>query len=137
MSSLPALDYIGISQVPQRAEERYHVRFPIVLDVEYRFTKNKVENRGRGRTLDISSGGLLFETDEALNEVEFRRNESIKVTLHWPYMLDEKCALKLVVRGRFVRRQGNRIAVTIEQYKFRTAGLVLDRPIYEGSTSGK
>ena len=137
MSSLPALSYSGASLVRRSTEQRYHVRFPIVLDVEYRFTRNRIEHHGNGRTLDISSGGVLFETDVAVAGIEFQRNQAIKLALHWPYVLDEKCALKLIVLGRFVRRQGKCIAVKIEQYRFHTAGLVLHRSIAEVSTSVK
>jgi len=40
----------------------------------------------------------------------------------WPAQLDNKCALKLVARGRIVRAEPGKVAIEIQQYEFRTAG---------------
>lgn len=66
MSSVPALNYASPAQAYRRIEERFRRRFPIALEVQYKFKRNRIEYRGTGRTLNISSGGVLFEADEVL-----------------------------------------------------------------------
>ena len=40
---------------------RRHSRYPIELDLQYRLiVKGRVQHLGQGRTLNISSGGVLF-----------------------------------------------------------------------------
>jgi hypothetical protein len=70
-----------------------------------------------GRTLNISSNGVLFTTDKIL--IPGRR---IEVSISWPAQLDNRCQLKLVARGRVARLEQGRAAVEIQQYEFRTAG---------------
>jgi hypothetical protein len=67
MSPAPAL----ASRV--RFLERHHVdqrsnrRYPIVLEIEYKLLrKGRVERLGLGKTLNVSSGGVLFEANEPL-----------------------------------------------------------------------
>src|SRR5260370_31654035 len=137
MSSLPALNYAGAAQESRGTEERSQLRFPISLDVQYKFTRNGIEHRGTGQTLDISSGGVLFEADEVLDAIDFRRKQAIELALNWPYLLDQKCALKLVIRGRFVRSHGRRIAVRIQPYEFPTAGLILQSSMPDSAARRK
>ena len=96
----------------QRATRRY----PIRLDVEYRLPNEK--RTGSGTTLNVSSGGILFQTEEPLPAVG-----TIEISLKWPFALDGGCALKLVMRGKIVRRDSTGIAVKVRQHEFRTAGL--------------
>ena len=131
MSSLPALNHVGAAAESRSTEERTHLRFPIALDVQYKFRRSGIEHHGTGRTLNISSGGVLFEADEVLHAFDFRYKPTIELALNWPCPLDETCALKLVIRARVVRRDGRLIAVEIGQYKFRTAGHILQRSMPE------
>ena len=43
-----------------------------------------------------------------------------EVSISWPAQLNNKCALKLVARGRIVRFEDGRAAMEIQQYEFRT-----------------
>ena len=47
----------------------------------------------------------------------------LEVSISWPVQLNNKCALKLVARGRVVRFEQGRAAIEIQQYEFRTASL--------------
>ena len=126
MSFFPALNYVGAALESRRIEERSHLRFPISLDVHYKFRRNGIDHRGTGRTVNIGSGGMLFEADEVFRVTDFRHKPRIELALDWPCLLDERCALKLAIRGRFLRLEGRfRIAMRIEQYEFRTAGPIL------------
>ena len=100
-----------------RADRRHSDRFPIERDVRYRaVNKRGGEEAGDGRTLNISSCGVLFSTDQML--LPGRR---LELSISWPAQLNHKCALKLVARGRIVRFEKGRAALEIQQYEFRTS----------------
>ena len=98
-------------------DQRSHRRYPIILEVEYRLSRNRVVRFGSASTLNISTGGLLFEVNDVLPS-----SGPIRLMLNWPFVLDEVCPLKLVIDGHIVRNEGNRIAIRIEYYEFHTAG---------------
>lgn len=99
-------------------ERRSAKRLSIEREVQYRvLSRRDGEAEGRGQTLNMSSSGVLFTTKETL--LPGRRME---LAISWPAHLDNKCALKLVARGRVVRFQGNAAALEIMQHEFRTKG---------------
>ena len=108
-----------------RADQRLHQRYPITLKVEYKLLKKgRVDRLGTGRTINISSGGIFFETGDTL-PVKSR----VELAMDWPCLLEGVCALKLVMRGRIVRKDTAGIAVQIASHEFRTAGVrSLSRP---------
>lgn len=93
-------------------ERRSSSRFPIEREVRY-----KVLSKRSGKTLNISSSGILFTTEHTLIP-----GKRIEMAISWPAQLDNRCALKLVARGRIVRSEAGRAAVEIQQYEFRTVG---------------
>jgi hypothetical protein len=99
-----------------QADRRHSDRFPIEREVRYRvLNKRSSEEMGDGRTVNISSSGVLFTAEHML--LPGRRME---LAISWPAQLNNKCALKLVARGRVVRFEGGRAAIEIQQYEFRT-----------------
>jgi hypothetical protein len=99
-----------------QADRRHSDRFPIEREVRYRvLNKRSSEETGEGKTINISSSGVLFTVDHML--LPGRRME---LAISWPAQLNNKCALKLVARGRVVRFEGGRAAIEIQQYEFRT-----------------
>jgi|SRR5579884_466133 len=91
-------------------------RFPIERDVKYRvLTRKSGEEAGAGKTVNMSSNGVLFTTDHVL--LPGRR---VEVSISWPAQLNAKVALKLVARGRVVRYEPGMAAIEIQQYEFRT-----------------
>jgi hypothetical protein len=68
-----------------------------------------------GKTLNMSSRGILFTTPEFLNA-----GSLLEVNVAWPIKLDSICSLKLVVRGRVIRSDGITAALRITRYEFRT-----------------
>jgi hypothetical protein len=91
-------------------------RMDIEQDVRYRvLNKREPDLESSGKTVNISSSGVLFTTDQVL--IPGRRME---LSINWPAQLDNKCALKLVARGRVVRSEGGRAALEIMQHEFRT-----------------
>ncbi len=110
----------GIAGLPETesADRRAAVRFPIEQEVRYKvFNRNTIEV-GSGRTINLSSNGVLFTTERTLNP-----GERLEVSVNWPAQLDNRCALKLVTTGRVVRSETDRAAIAIERYEFRTVGV--------------
>jgi hypothetical protein len=101
----------------QPVERRKAARFPIEQEVRYRIFSRGNGNAGAGRTVNISSTGILFTTDQPVNP-----GERLEVSMHWPAQLDHKCPLKLVASGRVVRGENGTAAIVIHRYEFRTQG---------------
>jgi hypothetical protein len=100
------------------AERRSADRFPIEREVRYKIlNKRSTLEEGTGKTINISSNGVLFTTDQIL--VPGKR---LELSISWPAQLDNKCQLKLVARGRVARLEQGRAAIEIQQYEFRTQG---------------
>ncbi|MBV6432623.1 MAG: hypothetical protein IANPNBLG_02765 [Bryobacteraceae bacterium] len=99
-------------------ERRGADRFPIEREVRYKvISKKNGDESGVGSTINISSNGVLFTTEKLL--IPGRR---LEVSINWPAQLNNKCALKLVARGRVVRFEQGKAAMEIQQYEFRTSG---------------
>jgi c-di-GMP-binding flagellar brake protein YcgR len=99
-------------------ERRGADRFPIEREIRYRvLSKRTAHEEGTGKTINISSNGVLFTTDQILLP-----GKRLELSISWPATLDNKCHLKLVARGRVARLEQGRAAVEIQQYEFRTIG---------------
>ena len=101
-----------------QTDRRHSDRFPVEREVRYRvLNKRSGEEMGEGKTINISSSGVLFTSEHVL--LPGRR---LELSISWPAQLDNRCALKLVARGRVVRFVAGRAAIEIQQYEFRTQG---------------
>jgi hypothetical protein len=108
-----------------QAERRYSSRFPIEREVRYRaLNKRNGEKAGDGRTINISSSGVLFTADHSLLP-----GSRIELSISWPAQLNNRTALKLVVRGRVVRLEQGRAAIEIQRYEFRTQSAPAGGPL--------
>ena len=101
-----------------RSDRRTSDRFPIEREVRYRMLDGKTVLRaGSGKTVDMSSGGVLFTTEQPLSA-----GNRLELSVNWPAQLNNSCPLKLVALGRVVRSDGLKAAIAIEKYEFRTQG---------------
>jgi hypothetical protein len=101
-------------------ERRVKTRFPMERELRYKLLKNDaVVESGTGRTLNISSGGVAFCLDHDLVPGAY-----IELSISWPVLLDNACAMRLIAFGRVLRSAGRRTACTIEKYEFRTQARV-------------
>ncbi len=100
------------------AERRTSDRFPIEREMRFKMlSKRLADESGSGTTVNMSSGGVLFQTDKTLIP-----GKRVEMAISWPAQLDNRCALKLIARGRVVRSESGMTAVEIQQYEFRTLG---------------
>ena len=97
-------------------ERRKSSRFPIERELRYKTLNQRSEIlAGNGKTLNISSSGVLFTSDHDLAV-----GTRLEVSISWPAQLNEKCLLNLVARGRVTRHTKGQLALQIQQYEFRT-----------------
>jgi hypothetical protein len=99
-------------------------------DVTYKILQSKHQPiSGSGTTLNISSSGILFSTQEALP-----LGQTVELSVNWPARLDGTCALKFVAVGRVVRSENTRAVVRIERYQFKTRGA---RPLIANAVAAR
>jgi DNA-binding NarL/FixJ family response regulator len=106
----------GTANSTKEAERRTNARFDCHLAVSYQtLEKPFLSGQGSSETLNISSKGVLFKADEALEP-----GQLVQVSVDWPARLEKQIPLKLVAEGRIVRNIKGVAAMTIEKYEFRT-----------------
>jgi len=113
------MDFNGNATLPRGPNDRRGAdRFPIEREVRYKvLSKRGGEENGSGTTVNISSSGILFRTEHMLIP-----GKRLEMAISWPAQLDNRCALKLIARGKVVRYDQGQAAVEIQQYEFRTVG---------------
>ncbi|MBZ5576271.1 MAG: PilZ domain-containing protein [Acidobacteriia bacterium] len=114
----------------QRSIRRSQRRYPIRVDLKYRILDgDQTVSRGSGRSVNLSSSGILFEADGAI-----KPGELIELALTWPARLNDKVGLTLLIVARTLREDWNGIAAVNLRYEFRTRALWRPAPL-EASTA--
>jgi hypothetical protein len=108
-------------------ERRSKIRYPVSLNVKYRTVGRSNRISGVGRTLNMSSGGLLIAADQR-TEI----GAKIELNVEWPSLLDGAIPLQLVAVGRVVRCLEVGFALSFTQYQFRTMSRKLQSIPNEG-----
>jgi hypothetical protein len=101
-------------------ERRASPRFLIECDVRYRIVGGSVSKPlGVGRTVNMSSGGLLFTTERLLSP-----GLRVEIEMDWPVERDEGVTQKLIIMGQIVRSETRTVSlagVKISRHAFQTA----------------
>jgi len=88
----------------------------VAEEVRYRtLSEQRPVIEGCGTSLDMSSRGILFTTSDPIG-----LGHLVEIAVSWPAKLGGSCPLKLVARGRVIRAEPGRVAVSIDRYEFRT-----------------
>src|SRR5262249_32791655 len=99
-------------------DRRKNRRYPIVLQLRWKLIRRrKILFTGDGHTIDLSTGGLLFDAGRLLPA-----GMKVELSVAWPVLLEEQTPMRLALQGRIVRSQGNLTAARIVQHEFRTSG---------------
>lgn len=121
--SVDGIERMVQGEQPVRADEagkdrRRRVRYPIELQVRYRpaSTRRSAQD-GTGRTINISSSGVLLTTDCFLP-----LGKRMELSISWPVKLDETIPLQLLVGGVVVRSDDCGAAVEIMSHEFQVCG---------------
>jgi hypothetical protein len=118
----------GEKAEPSGAERRTNARFPCRLAVSYQALEHPfLSGVATSETLNISSKGLLFATEEALQP-----GQLLQVSVDWPARLENQVPLKLVAEGRIVRNLNGLAAMRIDKYEFRTRRTKAQNPAAGG-----
>ena len=106
-------------------ERRGKRRFQIEQDIRYKMLYGqRIAETGMGKTLNISSGGVWFTTENMLTT-----GMPVELALNWPVLLNDACPMKLMIYGCVVRSNERGAAVAIERYEFRTQGRTFQQPV--------
>ena len=100
-------------------DRRFDRRYPILLVLRWKLIRRKrVLDTGTGCTIDLSSGGILFECGRQLPH-----GLNVELAIAWPVLLHNVAPMQLVAQGRIVRSEHGRTAIRLIQHEFRTVGL--------------
>ena len=96
-------------------DRRRNIRFPLEMELTYH-ARTKPTPWSLGRSVNISSSGVLIRTDEILIQ-----GVKIRIALRWPNLLDNRVPLQLVAKGRVVWAGQGYAAVEFFRSEFKTA----------------
>ena len=100
----------ALSELPERRSTR---RFPIVVPLEYKaFRHGLLIREGVGYTLDISSSGILFQTDHPLES-----GLRLELSVEWPVLHDPRAHRQLHAFAHIVRLSKDQVAVRLVRPK--------------------
>jgi PilZ domain len=100
-------------------DRRHDKRYEIALDAKWKLIRRrKVLDTGTGRTVDLSSGGILIDAGRPLPV-----GLNLELSVIWPVMLHNVAPLQLVISGKIVRAKGKQAAIRMIQHEFRTIGV--------------
>jgi c-di-GMP-binding flagellar brake protein YcgR len=109
----------------KRTERRAYRRYPVSINIEYRIISAEPNTRVYdGRTVNISSGGLLLESQTAV-EV----GAEVEACIALPGRLDNTLAIFLKIKGKSIRCHERHCAIVLDHLAFEI------RTISESSSS--
>ena len=111
----------------RRQDRRYHLQ----LELKWKLIRRRrVLDTGTGQTVDVSSGGILFDAGRHLPE-----GLNVELSIAWPVLLHNVAPMQLVAAGKIVRGDGHRVAIQTMQHEFRTVGIPSEhRNVLAGAT---
>jgi hypothetical protein len=98
--------------VERRAKKRFGIDRPLRYRMLYGASIGQVAS---GVAVDASSNGVWLEAEN-----ELKVGDPLELLIDWPVQLNGDVPLQLVTAGCVIRVQGNRCAVSVERYEFRT-----------------
>jgi hypothetical protein len=98
-------------------ERRSRVRYSFALDLEYRAPAKGKEVTGGGKTVNLSSRGVLIAV---AGHHQVAKGLQLEVTMEWPILLAGAIPLQLRVVGTVVRSDASSFAVSFLTFDFRT-----------------
>jgi hypothetical protein len=106
--------------VPIPAERRFKFRYPLNFSVRFRPLSRVSIFSGVGRTVNLSSSGVLVVSQQVVPQAEISVNARLEMNIEWPSLLEGRIPLQLFAVGIVVRRGASDFAATFERYQFRT-----------------
>ena len=108
-------DHVQSSEILSRGERRAARRFPLAFFLEYKaFRGAALVKTGIGRTINVSSAGVLFHADTHL-EPGLR----LELSIDWPAAPNGNTRMNLLQYGDVLRSDEDRIAVRVLRHDLR------------------
>ena len=124
---------MGLEKAHTPVERRGKKRFMMEREIRYRvLEQDQIIAVGSGKTLNLSSNGLEFVTENELPVGAY-----IEVSIAWPALLENRCPLQLIGFGRVLRSSGRTAAATLEQYEFRTLARIVPESAWSARSDQK
>ena len=112
-------------------DRRRDRRYQLQLDLRWKLIRRRrVLDTGTGHTVDLSSGGILFDAGRRLPE-----GLNVELSVTWPVLLHNVAPMQLVVSGKIKRCTGRMVAIETVQHEFRTAGVPSEQRNPSGETT--
>ena len=106
----------SVVQRARHKERRKKVRFEMERELRFKLLDDSnVVEVGTGQTLNLSSGGVAFTATRPLSTGAY-----VELSISWPVLLNNTCAIRLIVLGKILRSESAMMACTIERHEFRT-----------------
>ena len=100
-------------------DQRQDRRYQLQLELKWKLIRRRrVLDTGTGQTVDVSSGGFLFDAGRHLPE-----GLNVELSVAWPVLLHNVAPIQLVATGKIVRANDRQVAIQTIQHEFRTTGL--------------
>lgn len=123
----------GLGSAVERRERRFARRYPIGARLSYKVLRgSEVIQSGHGRTLDISSTGVLFEP-----VIPVAAGAGIELSIEWPAPLSSSTGLHLSVKGSTIRTTERGTAVRLQAYELRTRADAVEAKPTKPALAGK
>jgi hypothetical protein len=97
-------------------DRRVDRRYGLKLELRWKLIRRqRVLDTGSGASVDLSSGGILFDAGRPLPP-----GLNVELSISWPVLLHNSAPLQLIVSGRIMRTSGTCAAIQMVQHEFRT-----------------
>ena len=123
MDSATVLGVQSRSNIEISGNRREDRRYALRLAVKWKLIRRRrVLDSGVGQTIDLSSGGILFDAGR-----EMPQGLNIELSITWPVMLHQIAPLQLVAAGRIVRADSQLVAILMTTHEFRTVATAAEQ----------
>jgi len=114
-------------------DRRVDRRYDLKLELRWKLIRRqRLLDSGSGTSVDLSSGGILFDAGRPLPP-----GLNVELSISWPVLLHNTAPLQLIVSGRIMRTSGTRAAVQMAQHEFRTIAQPAEQRSGASSRAGR
>ena len=106
----------------RRQDRRYHLQMELTWKL---IRRRLVLDTGKGHTIDLSSGGILFDPGRPLPA-----GHDVELSISWPVLLNDAVPMQLAAKGRIVRGNGGQVAIQTVQREFLAMPTPIDAQSY-------
>ena len=97
-------------------DRRIDRRYDLKLELRWKLIRRRrLLDSGSGISVDLSSGGILFDAGRPLAV-----GLNVELSVSWPMLLHNTAPLQLMVSGRIMRISGTCAAIQMVRHEFRT-----------------